>query len=330
MAMSIAGDCKEVALTDVLFALIRDTTEDQHIREQAANALEELIPPSRLNELIPLALGQVGNDPDDTIRGCALRKLVPAVWSVSQAMPAIRAARNTNFFGSYWSFLRYHLPRHLKEADLLLVLGRMIRWTHCFDTLSWFGELADAAFTMALKNLGKRGIRRLAVRVWVVKQQRHHPLPSSKDSPVIKLFESDVNLRREFIAAIVNDPNTPSDDFYVVNGLQVRIFWPSDFEWALNQIAQCPSDRRAAWATLISHASHFDIICKSWDLFLQRLDDVPELKARFEWLRAWDLDEPMARNAKTRWLEDQRFAKQLEQPKRTRVIPKQRREGRPR
>ena len=320
MAMSIAGDCKEVALTDVLIAVIRDTTEDQHIREQAALALEYLIPASRLNELIPLALGQVGADPDDTLRGCALQKLVPAVWTVSQALPAIHAARNTNFMGSYWAFLRYHLPRHLTEADLPLVLGRMIRWTHCFDTLSWFEELSEAAFAMALNNLGKRGIRRLAVRVWVVKQQRHHPLPSSKESSVIKLFESNMNLRREFVAAIVNDPNTPSDDLYTVNGLQVRVFWQSDFEWALNQIVQCPSDRRAAWAILISHASNFDILCKSWDFFLQRLDEVPELKAKFEWLRAWDLDEPMARNAKARWLEDQRFMKQLEQPKKTHDI----------
>jgi hypothetical protein len=315
MALSIAGDCKETSLTDVLSNVIRDTTDDQHIRERAAHALEDLIPLSRLNELIPLALGQVGADLDDTIRGCALRKLVPAVWSVSQALPAIRAPRNTNFMGSYWSLLRHHLPRYLTEADLPLVLGRMIRWTHCFDTLSWFEELAEAAFTMALKNLSKRGIRRLAVRVWVVKTQRHHPLPSSKESPVIKLFESDVNLRREFVAAIINDPATPSDRFHVVNGFRVSIFFRSDFEWALNQIVQCPPDRRGAWATLISYSSQPDITCACWDLFLQRIEEIPELKAKFEWLRAWDLDEAMARNAKAQWLKNQRLMKQLEQPR---------------
>ena len=190
--MSIAGDCKEVALTDVLFAVIRDTVDDQHIRERAAMALEELIPESRLNELIPLALGQVGDDPDDSIRAHAIRKLVPVVWSVSQALPAVRAPQNMDFMGSYFSLLRYHLSRHLAETDLLLVLARMIRWTQCFDTLSWFGELAETAFAMALKNLAKPEVRKIAVRVWLVKQKRHHPLPHSKESPVIKLFESDV------------------------------------------------------------------------------------------------------------------------------------------
>jgi hypothetical protein len=315
MAMSIAGDCKEADLADVLFGVLRDTAEEQQIRDQAARELEELIPAARLHELIPLALGQMGADPDDAMRGCAIRKLVPAVWTVSQALAAIRAPRNTNFFGSYWSLLHYDLPRYLTEADLPLVLGRMIRWTNCFDTLSWFEKLAQAAFVMALKNLHKRSIRKIAVRLWVVKNQHHHPLPNSQESPVVKLFESDVNLRREFVAAIVNDPSTPSDDFHAVNGLRFSIFLRGDFEWALNQIAHCPPDRRAAWATLISYTSQPDITCACWDLFLQRIEEIPELKAKFNWLRAWDLDEPMARDAKAQWLKHERWREQLEKPK---------------
>lgn len=315
MAMSIAGDCREASLTDTMFAVIRDATEEQHIRDQAANALEELIPAARLNELVPLALGQVGADPDDSIRGCALQKLVPAVWSVSQALPAIHATKNSNYMGSYWSLLRYHLPRHLTENDLPLVLARIIRWTHCFDTLSWFEQLSEAAFLMALKNLGKRGIRKLAVRVWVVKQKHHHPLPHSKESPIIKLFESDVNLRREFVTAIINDPATPSDDFHVVNGYQISIFLRSDFEWALNQIAQCPSERRTAWATLISYTSQPDTTCSCWDLFLQRIAVIPELKAKFEWLRAYDLEEPAARKAKAQHFRHERMMKRINRPR---------------
>lgn len=315
MAMSIAGDCKEADLTDVLFGVLRDATEEQDIRDQAARELEELIPATRLHELIPLALGQVGADPDDAIRGCAIRKLVPTVWTVSQAMVAIRAPRNTNFFGSYWALLHYDLPRHLAETDLPLVLGRMIRWTHCFDTSSWFERLADAAFAMALKSLVKPDIRKLAVRVWVVKQKRYHPLPHSKESAVIKLFETDVNLRREFVSNILNDSATPLDSYYAVNGHDVSIFLHGDFEWALNQILQSPPDRRAAWATLISFTSRPEVTCTCWDLFLQRVEQIPELETKFEWLRAWDLNEPATRDAKAKWLKHERLRKRHERPK---------------
>lgn len=307
MAMNIACSCREAALTDVLIAVVYDVNENQHIREKAAEALQEVIPLSRLNELIPLALGKIGADPDDTIRACALRRLVPAVWSVSEALPAVRAPRNMRFMGSYWSLLRYDLPRHLAEADLPLVLGRMIGWTDCFDILSWFEPLAQSAFVMALINLDKPAIRRLAVRVWLVKRERHHPLPNSKDSEVIKLFESDLNLRRKFVAAILNDPTTPSDDIYGVNCPNASIFLHSDLEWALDQIARCPIDRRAAWANLILRSSQPDANCTCWDLFLERIEQIPELKSKFEWLRAWNLDEPVARNAKARWLRERRL-----------------------
>ncbi|MDB6066258.1 MAG: hypothetical protein JWR26_2466 [Pedosphaera sp.] len=314
MAMTIAAECKEADLTDILLGIVKDSTEQQHIRDQAAHALEELIPTPRLPELIPLALGQVGSDPEDTIRGCAIGRLVPVVWSVSKALSAVRAARDTHFYGSYWSLLKYHLPHHLTEADLPPVLARLIRWTHCFDSLSWFEEIADVAFAMALKNLGKRGIRKLAVRVWVVKQQHHHQLPHSKESQFIQLLEADKNLRREFVAAIINDPNTPSDDFHTINGFSCSLFLSSDLEWALNQIMQSPADRRSAWVNTISHASNPDSTPQCWDLLLQRIEEIPELKVRFEWLRAWNLDEPMARKAKARWLKDERWKKRHLRP----------------
>ena len=316
MALSIAGDCKVTELTDDLLRMIHDATEDQHIRNQAANAAEDLIPESRLAELIPLALGQVGADPDDDIRACAMRRLVPALWSVSQALPAIRAPRNSNYFGSHWAVLKYHLPHHLKESDLQLVLGRLIRWTHCFDSVSQFEDLAGAAFAMALKNLDKRSIRRLAVRVWSVKQKHFHPLPRSKDSPVVKLFEQDENLRRMFVAAIINDQGTAPDDYHVISGHHISIFLSRDLEWALSQITQAPAERRAAWANVIWSASQPDVACKCWDLLLQRIEELPELKDRFAWLRAWDLGEPMARKAKAHWLKEQRWKKRWERPER--------------
>jgi len=266
--MSIAGDCTEGDLADVLLRVVRDASEDQHIRDQAAHALEQLIPNARLCDLIPLALGQVGSDPDDTIRGCGFRKLVPALWTVSQAVRAIRAPQNTQLYGSYSSFLKYHLPRYLTLADLPYVLGRMIRWTDCFDSLSWFEELAEAAFAMALKNLDDPWIRKLAVRIWVVKQKRYHPLPHSKESPVIELLEADENLRRKFVAAIINDPRTPSGGFHIVNSHHFSIFFPRDLQWALNQIAESPVERRQAWVNVIWYACQPDITSKCWDLLV--------------------------------------------------------------
>jgi hypothetical protein len=118
--MEIAGECKVAELTDDLIALVRDSTDAQHIRERAAYALEELIPENRIAELIPFARGESGSDPDDTIKGCALRRLIPTVWSVAEALPLIHAPKNKNLYGSYEAVLRAHLSRHLTESDCRL------------------------------------------------------------------------------------------------------------------------------------------------------------------------------------------------------------------
>ncbi|MDL5050708.1 hypothetical protein QQ054_32430 [Oscillatoria amoena NRMC-F 0135] len=316
MGMSIARDCKEISLVDVFFSIIQDTTEDQSIREHAASSLVSLIPSSRLDELIPLALGQVGEDPDNRMRGYALQKLIPQIWSVSQALPAIQDKRDDVIGDSYWYLLHYHLPVHLNVSDLSSVLERMIRWTNCFDALSWFRELAEAAFTMALKNLGKDDIRKLAVRVWVEKSQHYHPLPNSKESSVVKLLYNDKNLRHEFLASILNDSETPSDiSNHIVVHYDISIYLYSDLEWALNQLIQCPTDRRIAWANLISCTSPLDATCEGWSLFLQRIEEIPELKSKFIWLRAWDLNEPTAREAKAQWLRRERSRRRFAEPK---------------
>jgi hypothetical protein len=314
MAMDIGGDCKVTDIADDLLRIVQDPGDSQHMRSHAAQALEELIPASRLKELIPFALGHAGTDPDDTIRGCAIRALVPKNWSVSQALPAIRAPRNTHFYGSYWTLLKYHLPRHLTESDLVPVLARMIRWTHCFDMLSWFEDLAGTAFAMAIRNLDKPQIRRLAVRVWKVKQLHYHPLPNTNESPVIKLFATDDNLRRAFIAALIDDSSKPSD--LHCSHSYGSIFHASDLEWALNHISHLPVERRPAWANVIWGASRPETASLCWDLLLQRIEQIVELKTMFEWLRAWNLDEPMARKAKARWLREQRWKRKLKATKR--------------
>jgi hypothetical protein len=70
----------------------------------------------------PLATGQISPDPNDNIRGNAIFRLVPDFWSVSQAIPYLHAPHNSLYFGSYQSLLKYHLPQHITDNDVPVVL----------------------------------------------------------------------------------------------------------------------------------------------------------------------------------------------------------------
>ena len=306
MAMNIAAACGAADLCDDLFRIVRDASERQKIRDDAASTLEELIPESRVGELIPLAEGRVGADVDDNIRACAIRRLVPSLWSVSQALPAIRKPRNRDYHGDFDALREHHLPAHFKDSDLPHVLCRLVLWINCFDRINPLNGLAEKAFAMALRSLAVPNVKRLAVRIWIIKHRRHHPLPSSQESVVVRLLEQENELRREFMTAILNDPATSPDGFNGVCCHPLPLFRHDDFEWALNQIVTSPQDRRPAWASVIRGFGNQETIIRNLDLLLQRIEEIPELKEQFPWLRAWNIDEPIARQAKADWLEAER------------------------
>lgn len=314
MAFGIARECEVIELCDDFLRMVQDASEAQQFREQAAYALENLTPVTQLAELIPLATGQTKPDPEDSIRGCAIRRLVPELWSVSQAVPYLHAPRNDHFFGSYDSLLKYHLPLHLKDADVPLILELLIQKTHCFDTINAFQELAEAAFVLALKNLSNPNICRLAVQVWMVKAKNYHPLPRTADSAVVKLFQEREDLRREFVAAIVNDPQISADDLIHFRSGLGELPPRDDLEWALHQIEKAPHERRTAWALLIWSNCQPESACKCWDLLLQKIDQISELAIKFSWLRAYNLDEPDARQAKAVWLKRKRMEDRFNKP----------------
>jgi hypothetical protein len=318
MALKIAGQCQLSELTDVMLAILANHNDIQQIRDGAASSLEHVIPDAQLTMLIPLAKGETGPDPDDTIKGCALRRLVPDFWSVSQVLPLLTTPKRHNFFGSYQHFLEYQLPDYLMEADLQTFLVLMIRRKDCFDSLSRFHKLADRAFTMALQRLGDPVIRRSAVRVWLVKERRYQPLPRDKESEVIQLLDTKEEIRLAFVEAIINDPKTKEKDVWCLQGVSGYLILPRDLSWALHKIVGAPQVRRTSWAEAIAILARPDATLPCWDLFLERVETVPELKEKFAWLRAWTLDEPETRNAKARWLREQRrhdrFAKSHEGP----------------
>ena len=313
IALSIARECKLADLSDDLLRIIHDPSESQAFRDQAAQTLAHVIPTTRLANLIPLASGQINPDPDDTIRGSAIQRIVPEMWSVSQAVPYLHAPRNGHFLGTYHFLLKYHLPRNLKDEDVPLVLEQLIAKTHCFDRINPFEELAETAFVRALHSLSKPDVRQLAVKVWMTKATTHQPLPRSRESAVVTLFQERGDLRREFLAAIVDDPGVPVDNLVYLRGAYVQLILQDDLEWALDRISQSSSDRRKAWASVISSVCCPNSACKCWDLLLQRINEIPELSSTFSLLRAWNIEEPIARSAKASWLKHKRLQKRLNQ-----------------
>jgi hypothetical protein len=307
IAISIAGSCHCVDLINPLLALVMDNTDVAHLRDRAASALEDIVPDDQLALLEPLARGEAAPDSDDSIKGYALRRLVPKHWKVRDALPYLTPRKNDRFMGAYEMFLRYDLPKALEEDDLPLVLAWLRPKKDCLSSLMSFHQLAPVVFAKALRLLHVPMIAAEVsenLQVWITRHDLHH-LPHN--SEIRKVLAEDESVCRQLVALYLNHPNTkPNDVFGLMLPLPL-LRGAQSLDWLLDHIPQAPAERRANWTAAIAHlTTNAEEAAQCWDKLLLRIGEIPELATQFEWLRAWDLNEKRARDAKARWLRNKR------------------------
>ncbi|WP_447598643.1 NACHT domain-containing protein [Nitrospira sp. Nam80] len=122
LAIEIAEGCEQRDLQKELLAIALDQEQMTDIRKNAAYAIKKIGDESTNNALLPLALGEAGDDPDDELKGCGLRAVWPGGISAERLFTCLTAPKRDSFIGAYRAFLYYELAEGLKPADLLPAL----------------------------------------------------------------------------------------------------------------------------------------------------------------------------------------------------------------
>jgi hypothetical protein len=308
LALEIAEECKLAELNDDLLKILHQPDVDQRVKESAARVLLKTLPTERLNELEPLVRGQCGPDPEDHLKGYGLIRLVPEHWSLSESLQHITPPKNDSFHGSYWLFLNYHSLPTIKVDDLPSLLNWLLDVDQCFDVLNPFCGLAYTGICLALQNLDRPEIRDSAIRLWKKDFYRQR---SHRTAELEKLWENRY-VRQGFAFHVLQDPQTTEHDVVHLLSVEFSLLEDSDFEWLLQVLPTIEEDRLPFWVLAIWLMSMRTNVAKNWDLFLQRLNEVPLLRSKFELLRAWDLDEPIAVQAKEDHLREQERRQHIE------------------
>jgi hypothetical protein len=311
LALEIAEECRITNLKHELLVLLHDPEVNQQVKDGAARVLKNTLRDNELNVLEPLARGECGLDPDDQLKGYALKRLVPTRWSVAHASHWMQWPKNDNFLGGYSTFLHYDAPANVTVQDLPVLLQFLYPIDQCFDTLNPFCKLAHKVICLALSNLQAEAIRGGAIRLWREKRRRfEHPRGGDEAADLVELWHNDT-IRREFASAVLLDQSTTDED---VSRLLFDVFpllEPLDLEWVLEQLSGVPADRLPLWIHCVRLLAYPDNVVKCWDRFLQAIQDIAELRAQFAWLRGWQLDEAEARTAKAQHLWDERRQRRL-------------------
>jgi hypothetical protein len=124
VAIDIAEACLLRPMQELLADVALDSTEDQHIREQAAAALVRVGDSQTLARLRPCIDGSAGDDPSDELKGFSLRALWPGQMSTDEMFAALTPPKQPSFLGAYASFLVGPLCECATASDLPVAL----RW----------------------------------------------------------------------------------------------------------------------------------------------------------------------------------------------------------
>lgn len=319
IALRIAQRCQLQELTDVALRVAHDVADNPNIRDEAARTLEQIVPEDRLEVLEPLARGEVLPDENDRIKGCALRRLVPARWKLRDAWPYLTSPRNARSLGSYELDLRQTFPKFVEEADVVPCLSASMA---AIDFgCSSLHNLLSALVVKALSMLELPCVATLVTELWLKNWEGCGHQFIRHDPEITNALRTS-SVRRNLVTLCLNDPQTREDDVLLDCQIMSILNDSEDLAWLLHEISSAPPLAQPTWASAIARfASNPQISAQCWDLLLQRISEIPALAQEFSWLRAWDLNEPIALKAKEEWHKNRRAQAKFERRLKRRAGP---------
>ena len=306
LAMDIAHSCRLDALTDDLLLVVANAGEEQRVRDDAARALSAGIHDDVIQLLEPLAKGEVGDDPRDTIRDWALQRLLLSHWKLRDALPCFTSHGFSSFMGSYFGALLERNPGFVEKEDIVPALKWITSSRGWWNSTNPEHELAVRSIALAIGHISDPGICEALANAWLATSEFHAVEVLAEQKEVADAFKRWPSARSRLTTSLLNHPNYSDNKFYEVFYQGPLLNCSNDLHWLIDQLTDVSTVKRASWVGAVgSMVIRQEWLTPCWDKFLYALDQIPELRTKFEWVRAWALDEPLAIDSKAHWLKDQ-------------------------
>ncbi len=240
IALELAGRTRLCELTGIVRKLTRERSVPVRLRVDAISALAAIGSDADMRALRPLALNRLGDeDPDDDIKGAALRTLWPRHLTGRQVFGALTQPTTDHYVGIYNLFLMQNLFEHLTDEDLPVGL----QWAktvpvahHQIDSLS---RVRDELIKRSLPLSARADIARpLAGVIAVLLRERaelvERPLFPDREPPIENLLT--VEIRRRLILLLA--PRIARSELHesALVHSSPPIATPQDADWVVEQL----------------------------------------------------------------------------------------------
>lgn len=240
--VKIAEACQQTGLLSTLITVALDNSDDPHIRAQACHAIITIGDDISIKALRPLALGQGGKDPDDDLRGYALRGL----WSrrlmtADELFNNLVLPKQRSLYGAYRMFLFSDLEKQLTPGDLLPGMRWCNRCTSENDDIDDFRHARAEIVRQSMTHLDNSELLKEISTHIVSKFERYEQFHMDE------YRTTSTEDRRKLLSTIVNQMNNPNNRVWSLASLTLT----EDLEWLFIQANAAESiKRQECWAHL--------------------------------------------------------------------------------
>ena len=256
VAVDIAAACNVRQLQDVLADVALDLTDSINARVNAAYAVGRIGDDQTKTKLKPLAFGEIGDDPDDELKGCGLQAVWPSHVSSRDLFSLLTVPKRSNLIGAYRKFLETDLPQTLQASDLPDALSwtttRGPRHKLCHS----FKELLDAILMMGWQHLDFPGVLEAFAKA-TFSRLKHYDnlLDDRRKKSIHQQLRQDHSRRQQLLAMIIhNECGSEQDATTIVDSVSLIAF-REDVMWMLDQLATSGIGiEKSIWCQLISRS----------------------------------------------------------------------------
>ncbi len=278
VAIDIAEACELGSLQSALAQLALDPTDAQVPRVRAAHAVQRVGDSVTKLLLLPLASGS-DTDPNDELKGIALRTLYPEVITQSDVFGLIARPRNDRFYGAYSRFL-HELRTSLSPSCLPAAL----QWAavqpsrHLQDGA--IRDLLDAVLRLAWENALEPAIVGPLAVVVAHRLADHDKLwtasKESKGSGVA--VDIDTEARRKILGELIETAAPIKNGTVALAYSHPALVRPEDLPWLLSRLRSeaLPADR-SRWIELVTFLFARELDASRIDAVLEAVETQSDL-----------------------------------------------------
>jgi predicted NACHT family NTPase len=304
IAIDIAEKCNVQAVQSSLADVALAPKQPYWVRIRAVQTLIHVGDEDTKARLKPLVTSKASNDPEDYLKGFALRAVYPNHITTEEVFENITQPKANFSGGSYQEFIANKLGQILQPSDLLVALRWVEKQLPRRDLHYPFGELSDAIMLKAWERFEEPEIRETFTKIAISRLKEYDGVLDYNKNQTFKqeLREND-NKRRRFIEAVVSMlPDSERDPLWLIGDSMycTLTVQEQDFLWMLECLEASESKQtQKIYAKLIKRKldgkdlEHADVLLRNQvNALLGSYQNNSTLKAEF-----WSVVEPIKLNS---------------------------------